>query len=575
MTNDPSITGWLIELSGIGPALAPTIFAVAVFASFLVVTIFRRRVRRSLEREQPNPDTQQSQTFAAPDAEPTIRERSIAAHPEPVPADLRWPALLTDATGHRTRLARLYMIAGVGLAIAFAAVGTITTADRSHPPLLPFLYSAVCFSSPLIVIARSIYGRWAPWLVRVAIAAALLAVLSRALPFANDETGTALLLAALLALLLHPGVRAMGPLALGFFSIVFVGSAAATISALFLWSAELRADGQTAAVFESIRNMEPPQRMEAIVSLFQDYLPRMLGVAAVGAAVGLLFSVLLGGLLLRLVTTSYTRKRTSDQALVITSIWLFFAVAIAYSLAGLAANLACAAVFVLGVRFMWSRLPRPESPCLRLLLLRSFSLGESSNRLFQEFETLWRGVGSIQLVGAADLAGSTLEPHELLDFFRGRSGRYFAHSERDVDRRLASFDHAADPDGRFRVNEVFCLGDATWQHAVRRLLSDSHCVLMDVRGFTRYRAGCVFEIGCLAKSAAGSRIVFLVDGVTDRGFIGEIWANATHAASVDARSDTSPLEFVSDHPDAERVCERIITAFSNVHPVVPMRTQSA
>src|SRR5687768_6354582 len=99
--------GWLTELSGIGPALAPSIFAVAVFASFLVVTIFRRRVRRSLEREQPNPDTQQSQTFGAPDAEPTIPERSIAAYPESVPVDVRWPALLSDATGHRRRLARL------------------------------------------------------------------------------------------------------------------------------------------------------------------------------------------------------------------------------------------------------------------------------------------------------------------------------------------------------------------------------------------------------------------------------------------------------------------------------------
>ena len=97
-------------------------------------------------------------------------------------------------------------------------------------------------------------------------------------------------------------------------------------------------------------------------------------------------------------------------------------------------------------------------------------------------------------------------------------------------------------------------------------------LLMDVRGFTRYRAGCVFEIGCLAKSAAGSRIVFLVDGVTDRGFIGEIWANATHASSVEARSETSALEFVSDNPDAERVCERIIAAFSSLHAVVPMRT---
>ena len=344
------------------------------------------------------------------------------------------------------------MIAGVGLAIAFAAIGTITTADRSDAPLLRFLSSALCFSSPLLLIARSVYGRWAPWLVRVAIVVALLAVLSRALPFANDDTGVGLVMTALLALLLHPRVRAMGPLALGFFSIVFVGSAVATLSALFLWIAELRADPQTAAIMESIRNLEPGQRAAALVSFGQEFLPLMLRVAAVGATTGLLVSVLLGGLVLRLVTTSYTRKRTSDQWLVIASVWLFFAVAVAFSLAGLAANLACAAVFVVVVRFVWSRLPRPESPCLRLLLLRSFSLGERSNRLFQEFETLWRGVGSIQLVGAADLAGSTLEPHELLDFVRGRSGRYFALVD-DVDRRLASFDHATDRIGGSRQRD--------------------------------------------------------------------------------------------------------------------------
>ena len=216
------------------------------------------------------------------------------------------------------------MIAGVGLAIALAAIGTITTADRSDAPLLRFLYSAICFSSPLILVARAVYGRWAPWLVRVAIVVALLAVLSRALPIANDETGIALVMAALLALLLHPRVRAMGPLALGFFSIVIVGSAVSTVSALFLWIAELRADPQTAAIMESIRNMEPAQRAGALVSIGQEYLPRMIGVAAVGAAAGLLFSVLLGGLLLRLVTTSYTRKRTSDQWLIIASVWLFF-----------------------------------------------------------------------------------------------------------------------------------------------------------------------------------------------------------------------------------------------------------
>jgi hypothetical protein len=561
MNDDALLAEWLTEVSVIsGAQLAPHIFWVSVVVSFLALAVFRRRVRRSLERVEQRPDTEPDRAPPATDAE-AGHARPAAAPPDWRAADSesRWPTLLADAVGRRRQLAKLYMLAGLGLAIAFAATRPITTADPSPSPILGFLYAAICFSTPLILVARAVYGRWLPWLVRVAIGVPVLAVASQALPFAN-EAGGALVTVALLALLLHPRVRAMGPLALGFFSIVFVGSAVATVSSLFLWMAELRTDVRSMALLASLPGMDAAQKAEAVTSIWQEFFPRVLRVVGAGAAIGLFLSVVLGGLLLRRVTSAYARKRTSDQWLVIASMWLFFSFAVAYSLASLVANLACAAIFVVVVRSLWSRLPRPDG-CSRLLLLRSFTLGERSNRLFQEFETLWRGVGSIELVGAADLAASTLEPHELLDFLRGRSGRYFAHSQRDVDRRLAAFDYVADPDGRFRVNEIFCLGDATWQHAVRLLLAESHCVLMDARGVTRYRAGCAFEIGCLATSTAGSRIVFLVDGVTDRGFIREIWANAA-GSSPDATRSASALEFVSDNPDPDRVCERIIAAFS-------------
>jgi hypothetical protein len=442
--------------------LAFSVFGVAVFASVLVLAIFRWRVRRSLEREQSRTQTQSSPGLAPIDPEPIRREHWIPAQPDTIPSDARWHALVTEAIGHRTRLARVYMIASLGLAIAFAAIGTIVTADRSAP-LLRFLYSAICFSTPLILIARLVYGRWTPWLVRVAIVVALLTVLSQQLlPFANEETGAAIITTASLVLLLHPRVRAAGPLALGFFTVVFLGSAVAAGTALFLWGMESRSDmvAQMTAIAESTQNLHPAEQLEAKIAFAQGYVPIMLQRLAVGMAVGLPISLVLGGLLVFRVSTAYTRKRTSDQWLVIASVWLFFAVAVTSqdSLAGLVANLACTAVGVFVVRFVWSRLPRSESPCLRLLLLRSFSLGERSNRLFQELETLWRGVGSVQLVGAADLAVSTLEPHELLDFLRGRSGRYFSHSESDVDRRLASFDYATDPDTRFRVNEILPSG---------------------------------------------------------------------------------------------------------------------
>jgi hypothetical protein len=572
MNDDALLAEWLTEVSAIsGAQLAPHIFWVSVIVSFVALAVFRRRVRRSLERVGQGPDTAHDQASAATDAE-TGRPRSVAAPPEWRAADSesRWPTLLTEAVGRRRHLAKLYMFAGLGLAIAFAAIRPITTADPSPAPILGFLYAAICFSTPLILVARAVYGRWVPWLVRVAVGVPLLAVTSQALPFANEADG-ALLTVALLALLLHPRVRAMGPLALGFFSIVFVGSAVATVSFLYMWIAELRTDVQAMTALASLQTMDAAQRAEAVASIWQEFLPRILRVVGAGAAIGLFVSVLLGGLLLRRVTSSYTRKRTSDQWLVIASIWLFFSFAVASSLASLVANLACAAIFVVVVRSLWSRLPRPDG-CSRLLLLRSFTLGERSNRLFQELETLWRGVGSIQLVGAPDLAGSTLEPHELLDFLRGRSGRYFARSQSDVDRRLASFDYVADPDGRFRVNEIFCVGDATWQHAVRRLLAESHCVLMDARGVTRYRAGCAFEIGCLATSTAASRVVFLVDGASDRGFIGEIWANAAGSSSAAARSQASALAFVSDNPDPDHVCERIIAAFSVAPAAAPVPT---
>ena len=157
---------------------------------------------------------------------------------------------------------------------------------------------------------------------------------------------------------------------------------------------------------------------------------------------------------------------------------------------------------------MLSRVPHYRGPGVRLLLLRSFTLGERSERLFQQLETMWRSVGSIQLVGAPDVALTTLEPHELLDFMRGRSNREFVHDQVGVDARLASFDRDRDPDGRFRVNVIYCAGDSTWKYAVHRLLAESDCVLMDVRGFTRYRAGCVFEIRCLAESQFSQRSCF-------------------------------------------------------------------
>jgi hypothetical protein len=393
----------------------------------------------------------------------------------------------------------------------------------------------------------------------------------------DDPIGVAIIVSPLLALLLHPRIRAMGALATGFLTVVFTGTFVSVAASIFLMRDSIRAnilaDPRFAAIRSPLEGFGPSttvgdmldeHAIDGLGSFLRDQGLFILQTIAVLALVGVLASVVLGSLLFSLVARSYARKRLSEQWLLIASVWLFLAVAVASVVSpvvGLPANLACVAVFGLGVAIGWRRLPRYEGPNVRLLLLRSFTLGERSNRLFQDLESLWRSIGSIQLVGAVDLALTTLEPHELLDFLRGRSGREFVHCPADVDARLASFDQTRDPDGRFRVNVIFCRGDAIWKYAVNRMLIDSDCVLMDVRGFSRHRAGCVFEIRCLAESDLPLRTVFLVDESTDRDFVSETWAAAAKRAS--ARANGDAFQFVSEKPFDMTVSERIIAAFSS------------
>lgn len=69
-------------------------------------------------------------------------------------------------------------------------------------------------------------------------------------------------------------------------------------------------------------------------------------------------------------------------------------------------------------------------------------------------------------------------------------------------------------DGRFRVNDFFCHED-TWQMVLSRLVSDSHAVLMELRGFSTQNAGVVFEIQELINVVSVARVVFVVDETTD------------------------------------------------------------
>ena len=86
--------------------------------------------------------------------------------------------------------------------------------------------------------------------------------------------------------------------------------------------------------------------------------------------------------------------------------------------------------------------------------------------------------------------------------------------------RLRERDTRPDRDLRLRVNDFFCYDD-TWKMVLSRLVHESDAVLMDLRGFSRRNAGCVFELHELVRLVPLDRVVFVVDRRTDETLLAE------------------------------------------------------
>ncbi len=161
---------------------------------------------------------------------------------------------------------------------------------------------------------------------------------------------------------------------------------------------------------------------------------------------------------------------------------------------------------------------RKNSTAPRLLLLRVFALGRRSEHLYDALGKHWRTAGSIQMIAGPDLATTTVEPHEFLDFVTGKLARRFIDSGQTLDLRIEQMDLEPDSDARYRVTEFFCHDD-TWKITLARLADESDAVLMDLRSFSQNNAGCIFEINELFNLVPLQRIVFVIDESTDQQFM--------------------------------------------------------
>lgn len=149
-----------------------------------------------------------------------------------------------------------------------------------------------------------------------------------------------------------------------------------------------------------------------------------------------------------------------------------------------------------------------------LLVLRVFRHDANINALFEEVVERWRAIGQTVLIAGTDLVGQTTDAADLFDFLDGRLAARFVHDAADVPARLAAFEWQPDAEGRWRVNECYCHDDA-WQVALAALVQRADLVLMDLRGFQAYNAGCRFELGVLAHAAHLERAVVIGDEGTD------------------------------------------------------------
>jgi hypothetical protein len=278
---------------------------------------------------------------------------------------------------------------------------------------------------------------------------------------------------------------------------------------------------------------------ESLLSLFVEFGQLFgMGASSVFILIHLVGFVLLGVVgwkLLGRLGNIYRDKGVSDESIKVDAILLMFAVLQSMTLVfegwlwiftGLVAFVAFK--YVAKRRFSNFSLRSMTEEVPSLLLLRVFSLGDRSERLFESLSKRWLRLGSIDMIAGPDLVSSTVEPHEFLSFVGGKLSRSFINSATEFEERLKQRDQRPDPDGRFRVNEFFCRDD-TWQMCVQELSAKNSVVLMDLRSFSKQNQGCLWEVKQLLTDIPLRHVIFAVNETTDHEYLKQtmqsIWNN--------------------------------------------------
>jgi len=486
----------------------------ALVGSFLLLFLYRRAVIKSMRRRVRS-EILEPKGFLPPESEHKPNEAPLNfdfVTRDAARTNLDARRLYRRACRRRWLIAFVHIVAGC----CFAAAMTAAFLTATKMAFSPFRFSYFTWANawPILIaidlaIGLSRRGKLIAALIYFLIGGVVGSILMTKSP--DLQLGQLLYLwlelnavpTILLLIFLNRHIRALGPLILVFMILGVTGA-----------SFVVTLTGKNLKLLKAVSDFSYSIGLGAFGTMVALHL------------IGFAAFAIVGWLILGLIRSLYEKKYSSEQSITIDAMWLLFGIVNSigrvfegrsWILSGLGAfalyKMVAAGLFrVLGIA------RRAKSSGRRLLLLRVFALGKRSEGLYDTVGKFWRTVGSMQMIAGPDLATSTIEPHEFLDFMSGQLDRRFIDSGRTLDLRIDHMDLEPDGEGQFRVTEFFCHDD-TWKMTLARLADESDAVLMDLRGFSQTNAGCVFEIHELFNLVTLPRVVFVCDETTDQAFM--------------------------------------------------------
>jgi hypothetical protein len=522
----------MITLSNLSGALVSHLFlnlAVIALLGVVILAAYRRRIRTLMRG---------GDTIA------------VTLPPEkPGQSALRFSIIAPSRIAHARSQSRNIPLGVFGVeflgGLCFAVLAAFIWLSLQNTAILPIRFAAVtlCFFLPFLILVFLVIGP-----DRRLQSIPLIAFLALG----------ALLAIAILIRQPEGSLKLLSDLLIGFF--LFLGGGSFVLS-LGLFNRSLRAIWPTLLIF--ILLCSAGMIVQAgLNSVFGDAALHLYSSLAVSIGFGAYFALalaflpgfllglMLSGWLIAQIATWNQQGRLGDQSLLHNAIWggtsvnlflSFFLSAkpqhssdlIEVVFLSCLPFLAYLGVTKIGYYFLHVHFkPIPGKP---ILYLRVFGYSRRASRLADLLRARWRYRGSLRLIAARDLAGRVITPVTLRAFLLRRLKEFFIETQGDLERKIASLRSQRDRDGSFRTELFFCNG-GSWRETVRRLMTESHGVVMDLRSFNRQNHGCVFELRTLLDFVAVSRIMLIVDSrpgpaQTDVAFLQEVMAEAwTHLA---------------------------------------------